>query len=51
MSDKSAELGLSTEARTILETTHRFTEDVMRSAGIELLKMVPRPGARTTSDE
>ena len=39
MSDKSAELGLSTEAQTILETTHRFAEDVMRPAGIELDQM------------
>ena len=39
MSDQSAELGLSTEAQTILETTHRFAEDVMRPAGIELDQM------------
>ncbi len=39
MSDKSTELGLSDETRTILETTHRFAEDVMRPAGIELDQM------------
>ncbi len=39
MNDKSTELDLSAEAQTILETTHRFAEDVMRPAGIELDQM------------